>query len=358
MPLPRSRVLLVDDREANLLVLEAFLEDLDCELVRATSGNEALKLLLRNEFALVLLDVQMPDMDGYEVARYARDHPATKDVPIIFLTAAVDSRDTNLRGFGAGAVDCLSKPFDPQVLRSKVKSFVDLHQAKLRAAEAIEAVAGAETALDRSLGALGAAIGTSSSELGRRLESIGRALDALDPGASQSLHDARRELEGARASLEELTEAARLANWFERSRVETGALAAEALVAVRTRMPDDSVEVEIHPLPVVDASEFGTRLLFVELFLDAFTRARRDPPRRIVVSSDESSSPAEFVVSDEPPAASSVDDGSQDPYQVDRRLHEDARRARCRWIVARHGGRFEIDALPGGGVRYRFTLAP
>src|SRR5205809_5196473 len=110
-------VLVVDDVEANLIGLEATLGNLSCELVMATSGNEALRQLLKGEFAVMLLDVQMPEMDGYEVARYAGENPATRDVPIIFLTALPSTEEYALRGYGTGAVDFLFKPINPYILR-------------------------------------------------------------------------------------------------------------------------------------------------------------------------------------------------------------------------------------------------
>jgi two-component system NtrC family sensor kinase len=96
-------------------------------VVVAKTGNEALRQLLKREFAVLLLDVQMPEMDGYEVAHHARDNPATRDVPIIFLTAARHSEDNVLRGYGSGAVDFLFKPIDPPILRSKVRVFLELY---------------------------------------------------------------------------------------------------------------------------------------------------------------------------------------------------------------------------------------
>ncbi len=119
-------VLLVDDRRENLLALEAVLAPLNARLVTAQSGEQALKALLQEEFAAILLDVQMPGMDGFETARMIRMRDATKSVPIIFVTAL--SRDLThvARGYEAGAVDYVLKPFDPFVLRSKVQVFCDL----------------------------------------------------------------------------------------------------------------------------------------------------------------------------------------------------------------------------------------
>jgi CheY-like chemotaxis protein len=122
----RAKILLVDDRPENLLALEAILSSLDQELVRAHSGEEALRALLKDEFALILLDAQMPGMDGFETATRIKRRNRTKDVPIIFLTAVDKDQHYSYRGYAAGGADYISKPFDPWVLRAKVQVFVDL----------------------------------------------------------------------------------------------------------------------------------------------------------------------------------------------------------------------------------------
>ncbi len=119
-------ILLVDDRPENLLVLKATLGSLGVNLVEAHSGKEALKFLLEKEFAVILLDVMMPEMDGFEVARIVRDREKSKHTPIIFVTAMfLDDQDA-FRGYSVGAVDYIMKPFAPEILRSKVTVFVDL----------------------------------------------------------------------------------------------------------------------------------------------------------------------------------------------------------------------------------------
>jgi PAS domain S-box-containing protein len=132
-------VLLVDDRRENLLALEAVLAPLDVRLVSAQSGEQALKALLNDSFATILLDVQMPGMDGFETAQMIRGREATKSVPIIFVTALSRDLAHVARGYEAGAVDYVLKPFDPFVLRSKVQVFCDLerHQRERRRADAL-----------------------------------------------------------------------------------------------------------------------------------------------------------------------------------------------------------------------------
>jgi PAS domain S-box-containing protein len=126
--LPKAKILLVDDQPKNLLALNAMLEPLGQEIVQASSGKEALRFLLRDEFALVLLDVQMPVLDGYEVAELIRGREKSRAVPIIFLTAIHRDQRLVARAYTVGAVDYILKPIEPEILRSKVAVFIELHQ--------------------------------------------------------------------------------------------------------------------------------------------------------------------------------------------------------------------------------------
>src|SRR5205823_9982500 len=130
-PANTATILLVDDRPENILALEAALRPLRQELVAAHSGEEALRCLLSDEFAVILLDVQMPGMDGFETAAHIKERERSSHIPIIFLTAISRELHQQLRGYEVGAVDYIAKPFDPWVLRSKVAVFVDL-DAKTR----------------------------------------------------------------------------------------------------------------------------------------------------------------------------------------------------------------------------------
>lgn len=129
-PLPPVKFLLVDDLEDNLLALSALLGDLDVQILTARSGSEALELLLEHDVALALLDVQMPEMDGFELAELMRGSERTRHVPIIFVTAGVRDSHRHFRGYEAGAVDFLYKPIDPHILRSKAGVFHQLHRQR------------------------------------------------------------------------------------------------------------------------------------------------------------------------------------------------------------------------------------
>ncbi len=126
----KAKILIVDDRPENLLVLESLLDSPDIELVTAGSGNEALAKILDNDFALVLLDVQMPGMDGYEVAELMRGNRHTRHIPIIFVTAKHKEQASIFKGYDSGAVDYLFKPLEPVILKGKVSVFLELYRQK------------------------------------------------------------------------------------------------------------------------------------------------------------------------------------------------------------------------------------
>ena len=223
----KAKILLVDDRPENLLALEAILSALDQTLVRASSGEEALKALLTDDFAVILLDVQMPGMDGFETAAHIKRRERTRDIPIIFLTAINHGPHHTFRGYAAGAVDYISKPFDPWVLRAKVSVFVELYKKNVKLREQasllrlqlegnngstdaqpepadegeggegpgllaelsarLAAVEEQAEALSKHLGdsSDSAAVATAA-HLERKLTGLRRALDALEPGTDGS----------------------------------------------------------------------------------------------------------------------------------------------------------------------------
>jgi CheY-like chemotaxis protein len=215
----KAKILLVDDRPENLLALEAILSALDQTLVRASSGEEALKALLTDDFAVILLDVQMPGMDGFETAAHIKRRERTRDIPIIFLTAINHGPHHTFRGYAAGAVDYISKPFDPWVLRAKVSVFVELYMKNVKLREQasllrlqlegagavaegagdddsddppgllaelsarLAAVEEQSEALSKQLGeSADAGVLATASHLERKLGALRSALDALDPG--------------------------------------------------------------------------------------------------------------------------------------------------------------------------------
>jgi len=183
-PAGRPKVLAVDDRRENLVALQAILEGLAVEVVTVGGGEDALKKLLVDDFAVILLDAQMPDMDGFETARHIKRRERTRHVPIIFLTAADRDSHLAMRGYAVGAVDYITKPFDPWVLRAKVSVFVELwakSEQLLAQGEATRvrdnAMRAAAVAVNEALTALNSADATGGELLPGQRD---RALAALD----------------------------------------------------------------------------------------------------------------------------------------------------------------------------------
>jgi CheY-like chemotaxis protein len=163
---PTPKVLIVDDRRDNLLALEAIMQGLPVDVVTVTSGEEALKQLLLDDYAVLLLDAHMPGMDGFETAGHIKQRERTRHIPIIFLTAVDYDPHLAFRSYEAGAVDYITRPFDPWMMRAKVLVFVDLWRASAQLAAQAEAAIASEAeavalraAVDDALAALWGAAG-------------------------------------------------------------------------------------------------------------------------------------------------------------------------------------------------------
>jgi PAS domain S-box-containing protein len=147
LPLARPNILIVDDRRENLLATEKILRHLDAGVFTANSGNEALSLVLRHRFAIVLLDVQMPEMDGFETAVLMQEHESMRGVPIIFVTAISKEERYAIQAAEIGAVDYIFKPISSEILKSKVKVYLDLYEQREKLLKSQEALEDAQTRL-------------------------------------------------------------------------------------------------------------------------------------------------------------------------------------------------------------------
>jgi CheY-like chemotaxis protein len=177
----KQNILIVDDHTENLVALEAILESEDRALITARSGNEALDLALKHDLALILLDVQMPEMDGFEVAELLRKNRRTRGIPVIFVTAISKEETYVSRGYECGAVDYLFKPVDPQVLEAKVRVFLELDMEKRKLQQAVVQMKRLKDENERLLQALGeGVIGTDAHGLVTFCNDAARALVGRD----------------------------------------------------------------------------------------------------------------------------------------------------------------------------------
>ena len=392
---------MVDDRPENLIALEAVLDSLGDELVKATSGREALRHLLDEEFAVILLDVKMPDMDGFETAALIRERERSRDTPIIFMTA-LKSEEHLFRGYYMGAVDYLFKPIVPDILRSKVSVFVDLFRKTKqleRQAEALraknqelESLVAERTRAEESVRELNAEL---EQRVIERTRELTRTNDELRQFAYVASHDLQEPLRtvGSYAQLLQRRYAGQLKGDGEEfiryivdgvqrmhvllndmlaySRVTTQEAARPhthcrmeaalqlAIANLEAAIRDSEAQITYDPMPTVLADESQVAQVMQNLISNAI-KYRGDEPPRIHVSARANDSEWVFAVHDNGIGIESK--YHERIFGIFKRLHGKDKPgtgmglAICKKIVERHGGRIWVESTPGSGSVFQFTI--
>jgi signal transduction histidine kinase len=354
---------MVDDVAANLVALNAALEGLPCELVAARSGNEALKHLLNGPYAVLLLDVQMPEMDGYEVARWARSDGRSRDVPIIFLTAMHETEADVLRGYGSGAVDFLFKPINPHVLRSKVQVFLDLFAARHRLAQEVAA----HEATVRELEAFSYTVSHDLRAPLRSIDGFTRIVleehgDRLDDDAKRSLQRVVAAAGRMNALICDLLELARVSrDDLDRSDVDLSKLAHDTLERLQASDPAREVEIEIAPDLRANVDRRLCSVVLDNLLANAWKFTAKCDRARIEVGRHPSEDA--FFVRDNGAGFDMAN--AKKLFGTFERLHSAKEfegtgvgLATVRRIVERHGGRVWAEGRIGEGATFSFTFEP
>jgi CheY-like chemotaxis protein/nitrogen-specific signal transduction histidine kinase len=297
-----ARVLMVDDRADNLLALEAVLDPLGAELVRAGSGEEALRALLSVDFAVIILDVQMPGMDGFETAQLIKARDKTRNVPIIFLTAISGEAEHHLEGYRSGAVDYVYKPFSPEALRAKVAVFLELwrqgnlvDRQRAALADQLREVERLNAELERSNAALERLASAAAAEIQQPLDNVAGLLDLLEARHGDDLDEeagllmtrAEANVARVRERVATLLEYARVsADGFELEPVRLDDVVDEAAGARAGELGGAGVQVLTSELPEVR----GDRAQLVKLFgalLDNAVRHGGVGPLTVQVDAEE-----------------------------------------------------------------------
>jgi two-component system sensor histidine kinase/response regulator len=365
----RPSVLIVDDVEANLVALEALLETVPCEVVRASSGNEALRQLLRRPFAVMLLDVQMPDMDGFEVARYARENSSTSEVPIIFITAMHETPENVLRGYSTGAFDFLFKPINPEVLRSKVEVFLDLHQSRKRLKDEIEA----HRATLAELEAFNYSVSHDLRAPLRPLDGFSQALlddysDRLDEKGVDYLKRIRAAAQRMGMLIEDLLELSRVSRAeLHRQSVDLSSIVSSIVTELRESDPARPVEVVIAPAVEVQGDPRLLRIALENLVRNAWKFSGKRPQPRLEFGSVDGNAPGgtpgepTYFIRDNGVGFDPTFAGKM--FQPFQRLHKATDfegtgigLAIVSRIVRRHDGKIWADSGPDRGATFFFTL--
>jgi two-component system, sensor histidine kinase and response regulator len=380
----KVNILLVDDQPANLIALEAMLQGLGQNLVKAQSGREALKWLLSDDFAVILLDVKMPEMDGFETAALIRQREKSRHTPILFLTAADNTQTHAVRGYAVGAVDYLVKPVVPEFVRSKVAVFVELaKKSELLRRQTSLLLESQQAALD---------LAETRAELVRDLEHKNRELESFSYAVSHDLRAPLRRIDSfSRAVLESqgerLDEAGR--RYLERVReasqhmseliddvlylsrvtradlreheVDLSAVANLVLTRLQESEPARKVEIKVRPGVIVTGDGQLLRIALENLLENAWKFTGKEPDGKIEFGvTNASGEPTYFVRDNGAGFDMSYADRLFGPFQ---RLHPHGEfpgsgigLATVQRIIHRHGGRVWAEGLVGQGATFQFTL--
>jgi signal transduction histidine kinase len=377
-------ILLVDDQPANLVALEAMLQSLGQNLVKAESGREALKCLMVQDFAVILLDVKMPEMDGFETASLIRQRDKSRDTPIIFLTAADRSQTDAVRGYAVGAVDYLVKPVVPEFVRSKVAVFVELakktallrRQAELlkeseqAARELAETRAGLVRDLEhknRELESFSYAVSHDLRAPLRRIDSFSRAVlesqsERLDDQGKHFLDRVREASQQMSQLIDDVLYLSRVTRAELREHeVDLSALVTTLLERMQEAEPQRSVELKIRPGLVALGDGQLLRIAMQNLLDNAWKFTSREAVTRIEFGLSASlGEPAYFVRDNGAGFNMAYVERLFGPFQ---RLHPTSDfpgsgigLATVQRIIHRHGGRIWGEGLEGQGATFHFTL--
>lgn len=348
-----AKFLLVDDLEENLLVLEATLRRPGLDLVLARSGREALELLLVHEFALAIIDVQMPEMDGFELAELMRGAERTRSIPIIFLTAGIRDGKNLFAGYQAGAVDFLFKPFDTDILKHKTHTFLELYEQRRELAETLrlneELVAIVSHDLRTPLSAIlmAADIVRSSAQepaalkAAERIESSGRRMTRI----IQDLLDLSRARLGSGIPI-------------QRATVDLVALAKKAVAEVRATAPH--CEIEMKSDTHLEGSWDGPRL--EQVLTNLLANAVRHGNGSVVEVTVARCSPEDAAISVhnagviKPEARASLFEAFQQRPDRDKREGLGLGLYIVDQIVHAHGGKVSVESSAQGGTTFQVTL--
>lgn len=370
----KVNLLVVDDDATKRFALRTILTPLDEIVVEASSGADALRHLLRNEFAVVLLDVRMPIMDGFETAQLIRQRPRSELTPLIFVTA-LDQAETDMgRGYNLGAVDFVFAPVVPAILRAKVSVFIELYRAQQELKRyrnqletLVEERTIALTAINRELEAFSYSVShdlrgplVSFDDVSEKLlKSYGKQ---LNPGATEYIKKMREASQRMTSVFDGLQMLFRLTSGeIRREEVDVSALAAQAVDELRAEEPERKVDVQVTPGITASGDQRLVRILVANLIGNAWKFTAAKHPATITVGREMVDGEARIFVRDNGVGFDMID--SHRLFGAFQRLHSQSDfpgagmgLATARRIVNRHGGRIWAEGAVGEGATFYFVL--
>jgi two-component system sensor histidine kinase/response regulator len=371
---PTVSILLVDDDPTKRFALKTILAPLGEDVVEASSGADALRQLLRREFAVVLLDVRMPIMDGYETAQLIRQRPRSELTPIIFVTA-LDKAETNMgRGYELGAVDFVFAPVVPAILRAKVGVFVELYRAQQelrryrnQLEQLVQERTTALTAINRELEAFSYSVSHDLRAPLLAFDGLSQSLlndygGSLDTRAKDYLQRMRRASQRMGSVFDGLQSLFRVTSGeIHREPVDVGAMAAEIVEEMQSSNPERQVSVAIAPELSVTGDARLVRILLGNLVSNAWKFTSNKPDARIEIGGESLDGENRLFVRDNGVGFDMIQ--AHKLFGAFQRLHSQSEfpgmgigLATVRRIVNRHGGRCWAEGAVGEGATFYFVL--
>ena len=367
-------ILLVDDDASKRFALKAVLSPLGQNVVEAASGPDALRQLLRQDFAVILLDVRMPGMDGFEAAQLIRQRPRSELTPIIFVTA-LDRAETDMsRGYDLGAVDFVFAPVVPAIMRAKVSVFVELYRAqqelrryRTQLERLVQERTTALTAMNRELEAFSYSVSHDLRAPLLAFNGLNQSLledygDALDPRAKDHLQRMRRESDRITSVFDGLQTLFRLTSGeIHREQCDISAVAAEIVEELRAAGPERNVEVAIAGGISASADPRLARILLANLIGNAWKFTARQPVARVEIGIEIVDGDTRMFVRDNGVGFDMI--YAHKLFGAFQRLHSQSEfpgagigLATVRRIVNRHGGRAWAEGAVGEGASFYFVF--
>jgi len=367
-------ILLVDDNATKRFAMKAILAPLGQNVVEAASGPDALRQLLKQDFAVILLDVRMPGMDGFEAAQLIRQRPRSELTPIIFVTA-LDRAETDMgRGYDLGAVDFVFAPVVPAIMRAKVTVFVELYKAqqelrryRTQLERLVQERTTALTAINRELEAFSYSVSHDLRAPLLSFNGLNRTLlddygDALDPRAKDYLQRMRLASERMTSVFDGLQTLFRLTSGeIHREPCDISAMAEEVVDEMRAANPSRKVEVEIASGMTASADPRLARIMLTNLISNAFKFTSKEPVARIEIGSEIVDGDTRLFVRDNGVGFDMI--YAHKLFGAFQRLHSQSEfpgagigLATVRRIVNRHGGRAWAEGAVGEGATFFFVL--
>lgn len=365
----RVQVLLVDDNAANLLALENVLRSPEIAVTKAKSGNEALAALLEGEFACVLMDVQMPGMDGFELASIIRNDERTKDMPIIFASGSQRTESDVFKGYENGAIDYLLKPLDASIVRSKIRVFAELYRRRLESKRNEEKLAAYAEELKRSNAELDQFASIAAHDLQAPLRAIDNGAGILAEDfqgklggdADKWLGRIRSNAERMRVLINDLLSFAKVGRRQPSIDLDLSRLVGEVLRDLATAIEESGAKISYENLPQIVASPLELRQLLQNLLSNAIKYRKKETPPEIQFSVKQQEEMWLFQIRDN---GMGIDPSHREKvFEIFSRLHSAADipgtgigLAICKKIVEHHGGKIWFESQVGEGCTFSFTL--